>query len=484
MRVLYVSTEVYPALKTGGLADVNAALPRALMDAGAEVRLLLPAFPALLAATQNLAEVVRLRSPIPATGAGTSVRILRGKLSGVTAYLIEADQFYARPGNPYVDEQGRDWPDNHLRFALLGWTASRFADGSVDEWLPDIVHGHDWHAGLAPAYLAARGGERPACVFTVHNLGFQGQFAAETFRDLTLPAHFFSLQGLEFYGKVNFMKAGLHYADRITTVSPTYAREIQTPEFGFGMDGLLRSRAGVLSGVLNGVDYSVWNPAADAAIAAPYNKADPAGKAVCKTALRAKLGLTSGSSPLFCVVSRLSEQKGLDLVLEALPDLVRSGGQLALLGSGDSALESGFLAATARFPGMVSVRLGYDEALAHGLFAGSDATLVPSRFEPCGLTQMYAMAYGSLPLVHRVGGLADTVTDASAANLAAGTATGFAFDNADAAGLRTALVRAFALWQDQPAWARVRACAMRQNFSWQLAARRYLDLYRDLRPLA
>lgn len=482
MRVLYVSTEVYPALKTGGLADVNAALPRALLAVGAEVRLLLPAFPALVAATRDLAEVVRLRAPIPATG--TAVRILRGTLSGVTAYLIEAEQRYARPGNPYVDNQGRDWPDNHLRFALLGWAASRFADGSVDAWRPDIVHGHDWHAGLAPAYLAARGGERPACVFTVHNLGFQGQFAAETFGDLALPEHFFSLQGVEFYGKVNFMKSGLHYADRITTVSPTYAREIQTPQFGFGMDGLLRSRAGVLSGVLNGVDDSVWNPAADAAIAAPYDHANPAGKVVCKTAMRAKLGLAPGSGPLFCVVSRLSEQKGLDLVLEALPELVRAGGQLALLGSGEQALESGFLAATARFPGAVSVRIGYDEALAHGLFAGSDVTLIPSRFEPCGLTQMYAMAYGSLPLVHRVGGLADTVTDASAANLAADTATGFAFDTADTAGLRAALVRTLALWQDPPAWARVRACAMRQNFSWQPAARRYLDLYRELRPLA
>jgi starch synthase len=482
MRILYVSTEVYPALKTGGLADVNAALPRALLAAGAEVRLLLPAFPALVAATTDLAEVVRLRAPIPATGTG--VRILRGTLSGVTAYLIEAEQRYARAGNPYVDEQGRDWPDNHLRFALLGWAASRFADGSVDAWRPDIVHGHDWHAGLAPAYLAARGGERPACVFTVHNLGFQGQFAADTFGDLALPDHFFSLQGLEFYGKVNFMKAGLHYADRITTVSPTYAREIQTPQFGFGMDGLLRSRAGVLSGVLNGVDDSVWNPAADTTIAAPFDEANPAGKAVCKTALRAKLGLTSGSGPLFCVVSRLSEQKGLDLVLEALPGLVRSGGQLALLGSGEQALESGFLAAAAGLPGAVSVQLGYDEALAHGLFAGSDVTLIPSRFEPCGLTQMYAMAYGSLPLVHRVGGLADTVTDASTANLAADTATGFAFDTADAAGLRAALVRTFALWQDPPAWARVRARAMRRNFSWQPAARRYLDLYRELRPLA
>jgi len=484
MRVLYVSTEVYPALKTGGLADVNAALPGALIEAGAEVRLLLPAFPAIVAATKDLAEVVRLRAPIPAAGTSTNVRILRGTLSGVTAYLIEADEFFARPGNPYVDEQGRDWPDNHLRFALLGWTAARFADGSVDEWVPDIVHGHDWHAGLAPAYLAARGGERPACVFTVHNLGFQGQFDAETFGDLALPEHFFSLQGLEFYGKVNFMKSGLHYADRITTVSPTYAREIQTPEFGFGLDGLLRSRVGVLSGVLNGVDSSVWNPATDALVAAPYSEAKPAGKAICKAALRTKLGLRSASGPLFCVVSRLSEQKGLDLVLEVLPDLVRSGGQLALLGSGDSTLESGFLAATSRFPGMVSVRLGYDEAHAHALFAGSDVTLVPSRFEPCGLTQMYAMAYGSLPLVRHVGGLADTVTDATAANLAAGTATGFAFDTADAAGLRAALVRAVALWKDERAWTHVRTCAMRQDFSWQPAARRYMDLYRDLRPLA
>jgi len=484
MRVLYVSTEVYPALKTGGLADVNAALPRALMDAGAQVRLLLPAFPAIVAAAQDLTEVARLHAPIPVSAGGTAVRVLRGTLSGVTAYLIEADQFYARPGNPYVDNEGRDWPDNHQRFALLGWTASRFADGSVDAWRPDIVHGHDWHAGLAPAYLAARGGERPGCVFTVHNLGFQGQFAAETFRDLALPDHFFSLQGLEFYGRVNFMKAGLHYADRITTVSPTYAREIQTPEFGFGLDGLLRSRAGVLSGVLNGVDDSVWNPATDAAIAAPFSKSNPAGKVLCKSTLRTKLGLAPASGPLFCVVSRLSEQKGLDLVLQALPDLVRSGGQLALLGSGDSTLESGFLAATARFAGTVSVQIGYDEALAHSFFAGSDVTLIPSRFEPCGLTQMYAMAYGSLPLVHRVGGLADTVTDASAANLAAGTATGIAFVGADVAGLRAALVRTFALWKDQPAWAMARACAMRQDFSWQPAARRYMDLYRDLRPLA
>ncbi len=486
MRILYVSTEVYPALKTGGLADVNAALPRALMDAGEDVRLLLPAFPAIMAAAEaeGLVEVARLQAPLPLPGAGTAVRVLRGSLSGVSAYLIEAGGLYAQPGNPYVDKQGHDWPDNHLRFALLAWVASRFADAGIDGWCPDIVHGHDWHAGLVPAYLAARGGERPGCVFTVHNLGYQGQFPAERFQELGLPAHFFSLTGLEFYGKLNFMKSGLHYADRITTVSPTYAHEIQTPEFGFGMDGLLRSRAGVLSGILNGVDYAIWQPTTDVAIPARYSASDPAGKALCKAGLRAELGLAALPGPLFCVVSRLSEQKGLDLVLEVLPELVRAGGQLALLGSGDSALESGFMAAQARYPGAVSVRLGYDEALAHRLFAGSDVTLVPSRFEPCGLTQMYAMAYGALPLVRHVGGLADTVVDADAASLGAGTATGLVFAGATAPALREALTRAFDLWRDAGRWARVRDCGMRQDFGWQPAAARYQALYRDLRPMA
>ena len=480
MRVIYVSTEIFPALKTGGLADVNGALPKALRDAGADVRLLLPAFPAIVRATKGLHPIIQFQAPI----VNASVRLLRGQLSGVPAYLIEAGQLYAHDGNPYVDDEGLDWPDNHLRFALLGWIAARFSDGSKDGWRPDIVHAHDWHAGLAPAYLAARGGERPASVFTLHNLGYQGEFSAETFRDLALPASFFSISGLEFYGKVNYMKAGLHYADRITTVSPSYAREIQTPEFGFGMDGLLRSRASVLSGILNGVDYAVWNPLTDTSIEAPYSHDDPAGKVRCKASLRRELGLAAGSGPLFGVVSRLSEQKGLDLVLEILPDLVGAGGQLALVGSGDSALESGFQAAAARFPEAVKVRIGYDEAFAHRLFAGSDVALVPSRFEPCGLTQMYALAYGTLPLVRRVGGLADTVSDANAINLAAGVATGFVFTEANASGLREALHRSCTLWKDSGQWARMLNRAMRQDFGWQPAARTYLDLYRELRPLA
>jgi len=480
VRVIYASTEVYPALKTGGLADVNAALPRALLDAGADVRLLLPAFPAIESAANDMHEVVRLNAPM----GGANVRVLRGQLAGVPAYLIEAGQLYARPGNPYVDAAGRDWPDNHLRFALLGWVAARFADGSIDAWRPNIVHGHDWHAGLAPAYLAARGGERPASVFTVHNLGYQGAFPAETFRELALPANFFSIHGLEFFGKVNFMKSGLHYADRITTVSPSYAREIQTPEFGFGMDGLLRSRAGVLTGILNGVDRAVWNPSTDTYIAARFSRHDPEGKARCKASLRSELGLASGPGPVFGVVSRLTAQKGLDLVLENLPDLAGRGGQLALLGSGDGGLEAAFGSAAASYPGAVGVRIDYDEALAHRIIAGSDVILVPSRFEPCGLTQLYALAYGALPLVRSVGGLADTVRDAGLENRAAGTATGFVFADASPTGLRDALHRAFALWGEPREWARVRRTAMLQDFSWAPAARKYLELYRDLRPLA
>jgi starch synthase len=480
VRVLYASTEIYPALKTGGLGDVNAALPKALLDAGADVRLLLPAFPAIGHAAIGLQTAIRLKAPMD----GAEVRILRGRLADVPVYLIEAGQLYARPGNPYVDEGGHDWADNHLRYALLGWAAARFSDGAIDNWRPDIVHGHDWHTGLAPAYLAARGGERPASVFTIHNLGYQGEFPAETFRELALPAGFFSMYGLEFYGKVNFMKAGLHYADRITTVSPTYAREIQTPEFGFGMDGLLRSRAGVLTGILNGVDRAIWNPSTDAAIAARFGERNVKGKARCKADLRSELGLASSRGPLFGVVSRLIPQKGLDLVLDVLPELIGLGGQLAVLGSGERGLEAGFLAAAALNPGSVSVRVGYDESLAHRILGGSDAILVPSRFEPCGLTQLYALAYGALPLVRSVGGLADTVHDASPENRAAGTATGFVFAEASPTGLRDALRRAFALWTEPREWARVRRTAMGQDFSWAPAARNYLDLYRELRPLA
>lgn len=481
MRVLYVSTEVFPAIKTGGLADVNAALPAALMGLGVDVRLLLPAFPALVAAAGQHAHVARLGSAFGVD----EVSLGRAGLYGVPAYLIDAPRLYSREGTPYGDAAGRDWPDNHLRFALLGWVAARFADGGIDGWRPDVVHGHDWHTGLAPAYLAARGGDRPASVFTVHNLAFQGQFDAAVFGELGLPREFFSMHGVEFHGALNFMKAGLHYADRVTTVSPTYAKEIRTEEFGFGMDGLLRSRGGVLEGILNGVDRALWNPAEDAQLAANFDAEDMSGKEACKRALRAELGLEAGATgPLFGAVSRLTGQKGLDLLLGTLPDLLGRGAQLALLGSGEAAIEAAFAAAAARHPRQVAVRLDYDEALAHRIIAAADVIAVPSRFEPCGLTQMYGLAYGTLPLVRRVGGLADTVRDADAGSLAEGTATGFVFGEASAVALGEAIGRVFALWQTPSSWARVRRTAMRQDHGWDVSAGRYLALYRQLRPQA
>jgi starch synthase len=479
VRVLYVSTEVHPALKTGGLADVNAALPKSLIDLDVDVRLLLPAFPSLVQAADDLEPVAGFPSELGVP----RVTIWRAALFGVPAYLIEAASLYDRPGNPYVDAFGYGWGDNYRRFAMLGRIASRFADGGIDHWRPDVIHGHDWHAGLMPAYVAALQPPRPATVFTVHNLAFQGEFGADIFSTLALPPSFFSMHGVEFYGRVNFMKAGLYYADRITTVSPTYAREIMTPEQGFGMDGLLRERSDVVTGILNGVESSEWNPEVDPRIATNFGIARPDGKTACKSALQRELGLeVDASKPVFGVVSRLSEQKGLDIVLASLPALVANGGQFALLGSGDPWLEDGYRAAMSRYPGSVGVRMGYDEDVAHRVIAGADVVVVPSRFEPCGLTQMYGLAYGTLPLVRNVGGLADTVVDGNAETLASRTATGFVFDDATPSGFESAAVRAFAMWRNAASWRQMRDTAMAQDHRWVPSARKYLAIYREIRP--
>lgn len=480
MRVLYVSTEVHPALKTGGLADINAALPRALEAAGADVRLLLPAFPALLAHATEIGPPCLLG---PALGA-PNVAVLPCRLDGLATWLVDAPRYYARAGNPYVDDRGRDWPDNLERFALLSWTAARFADGSIGGWRPDIVHCHDWHAGLCPAYLRARGGDGPATVFTVHNLAYQGQFPGSRFSVLGLPGHFFTMHGLEFHGQINFMKAGLFYADRITTVSPSFAAEIQTPAAGFGLDGLLRSRAGAVLGILNGVDTEAWNPRTDANIAARFDADCIDGKTRCREALEQACGLSTSSGPLLGVVSRLTPQKGLDLLRACLPQILAEGARLAVLGSGDASEEAAWRAAAATHKHSIMVHIGYDEALAHRIFAAADVIAVPSRFEPCGLTQMYAMLYGALPLVRRTGGLADTVQDAGPANLADGSATGFVFDAAEVGDLLATLARLFALWRDRAGWQCVQDTAMRRDFSWTRPAARYLALYRELRPQA
>lgn len=493
MRVLHATAELYPWVKSGGLGDVAAALPPALAAAGLDVRLLLPGFAAFLNAFDAITDIARLATPY----AGERVRLVRARLpptpartargdpekGGPSVYLVDHPPFYDRPGGPYTDQEGRDWPDNHRRFGLFGWVAAALARGADPRWRPHILHAHDWHAGLAPAYLTTL--PAPASsVLTIHNLAYSGAFSAAAFADLALPPAFFSIEGVEFYGQVSFLKAGLYYADRLTTVSPTYAREIQTPAFGCGFDGLLRGRAAALSGILNGVDPHVWDPRHDRAVPRPYGTKDAAaGKAEAKAALQRRLGLAERpAAPLFGMVSRLTPQKGLDLVLAVVTELTAQGAQLALLGSGDGDLESGYARAAAAHPGSVAVALGYDEDLAHRIIAGSDVVLMPSRFEPCGLTQLYALRYGSLPLVRRVGGLADTVVDADAVALAEDRATGFAFDGDTPAALRTTLARALELYRQPTLWRQVVHRAMRQDFSWDTAARQYLALYRELVP--
>lgn len=478
LDVLHVAAELFPFLKTGGLADVAAALPPALCRLGCDARLLLPGFPALLQALQEKTTVAELP---PSFGAGTP-RLLGGTLGGMRAYLIEAPDLYDRPGNPYADANNYPYADNHRRFALLGWMAARLAEGIDPGWRPQLIHGHDWHAGLAPAYLRATGVPSAPSVMTIHNLAYQGTFAPQSFDELDLPRAFFDMHGVEFHGQVSFLKAGLFYADRITTVSPSYAREIQEPEQGYGLDGLLRDRAHELVGILNGTDASVWNPATDPLIAARYKPTALQGKLSCKRALQEELGLeTRDDALLFCVVSRLTEQKGLNLVLDGLQEIINRGGQLALLGSGDAWLEHAFRSAAERYPQSVAVRIGYDEALSHRLIAGSDVILVPSRYEPCGLTQLYGLLYGTLPLVRRVGGLADTVVDCSLENLADETATGFVFERFGLDAFSAALRRAFALYGRTSEWRRVQRQAMRQEFGWDAAARKLLAVYSEIK---
>ncbi len=485
MKVLYACAELFPLLKTGGLADVSAALPPALLAEGCDVRLVMPAFPAILDGTQRRKPVAAL----PAGPVAPAAQVLRGQFkgNGLTVYLVDAPALFERPGNPYVDASGREWPDSAQRFGLLGWAAASLGFGLDPAWTPDVVHCHDWHTGLAPAYVRAQAQARrlagPASVFTVHNLAYQGVFDSATYALLGLPSAMFGIDGVEFHGQVSFMKAGLQFADRITTVSPTYAREILSPEQGWGLDGVLRARASVLSGILNGVDYAVWSPQADALLAQPYDHDRMAGKAHAKAQLQQRLGLHAAPDALvFGVVSRLTEQKGLHLVPPVLDELVARGGQLAVLGAGDAGIEQALRGAADRHPGRVALHVGYDEPLAHMVVAGSDVIMVPSLFEPCGLTQLYGLRYGTLPLVRGVGGLADTVTDSTLENLHDGSATGFVFNEFSARGLQAAVRRAFALRARPADWAAVQQSAMRQRFDWQVAAQAYGALYRDLRP--
>ena len=485
MRVLQVSAELFPLLKTGGLADVAGALPPALAQAGADVRVLLPGFPSVWAGLSGAQTVGEFVSPW-----GDSVRLIQGVLTclahpgqpeGMVGYVLQAPHPYDRPGNPYEDAHNHPYGDNHRQFATLSRAAAHLGHGLDPAWRPKVLHCHDWHTGLVPAIVRHWPRADLHTVYTVHNLAYQGLFAQPHFAELGLPSWQFDMHGLEFWGQLSFMKAGLVYADRITTVSPTYAREIQTPEQGCGLDGVLRARAHVLSGLLNGVDDAVWNPAKDAALAQPYSAHALDGKAVCKAALQAEVGLKpQARAPLFAVVSRLTEQKGLHWVLQTAHTLLSHGAQLLVLGNGDTALEEGFARLAQAHPGQAAFVTGYNEALSHRIFAGSDVTVVPSRFEPCGLTQMYAMAYGSVPLVRRVGGLADTVTDTDFVSLARGTATGVVFDAFSAEALTQAYERSLALYQRPDDWAKIQQNGMQKPMSWRETSAQYVTLFHEL----
>jgi starch synthase len=481
MKVLHVAVEVFPLIKTGGLADVVAALPVALAEQGADVRLLLPGLPAVMKGLPGARTIIDIGNCFGAM----RVRLLLARMPGtkLPVYIVDAPYLYRRGGGPYQDAEGEPWPDNMQRFALLGWVAAHLASGEADpQWAPDIVNAHDWHAAMCCAYVAEHAPTPAATVYTVHNLAFQGLFPMTDWPQLGMASRLMSPAGLEFHGQLSFMKAGLQFADHVTTVSPNYAREIGTHEFGCGLEGVLRGRGGTVSGILNGIDTDVWNPATDPAIPHRYDAARLAGKQACRRALQTELGLQADEQALLItVVSRLTSQKGLDLVLAALPEMLAAGAQLAVQGTGEPALEAAFRMAEQAHPGRVQVFIGYDEARAHRLIAGADAIAVPSRFEPCGLTQMYGLRYGTLPIVRRVGGLADTVTDASPQNLAGGTATGFTFDAATPSSLVRCVGRAAESRKNPAVWGGMVAAAMARELSWAGPAAQYLALYGEVR---
>jgi len=476
VRVLSVASEIYPLVKTGGLADVVAALPAALAREGVETRTLVPGYPAVIDALRG-AEAVHTYARLH----GGPARLLAAHAAGLDLLVLEAPHLYSRPGNPYLGPDGKPWADNALRFAALAQCAASIARAVVPGFAPDIVHAHDWQAGLAPALLHYAGTPRPGTVMTVHNLSFQGQFPRELLADIGLPPHAYTIDGVEYHGTIGYLKAGLALSDRITTVSPTYAAEIRTPEGGMGLDGLLRHRADVLTGILNGIDDTVWNPASDAHLARRFDAGHLAERAGNKAALQARLGLdVEPSAFLFGVVSRLTLQKGMDLLLEALPAVTGNGAQLALLGAGDKPLEDAFGAAAARHPGRVAAVIGYEEGLAHLMQGSVDALLVPSRFEPCGLTQLCALRYGAIPVVARVGGLADTVVDADEAALAAGAGTGIQFAPVTRGNLEVAIGRAMALRRNVALWRGLQFRAMTADVGWTRPAGQYAALFRAL----
>ncbi|NML93246.1 glycogen synthase GlgA [Novosphingobium olei] len=474
LRVLSIASEAAPLIKTGGLADVAGALPAALAPHGVEMTTILPGYPKVMAALGKAKAVHTWPSLL-----GEPARLIKGKLGAHPLLVVDAPAFFARDGGPYADGGGRDWGDNWRRFAAFARAAAEVAAGAVKGLAFDLAHAHDWQAAMTPAYLRYDGVSLPS-VMTIHNMAFQGHYGADIFGGLALPREAFAFDGVEYHGGVGFLKAGLEAASAITTVSPTYAREIREAQFGMGLEGLIRSRGARVHGIVNGIDTAEWNPETDPALAQRFSVRTLPRRIANKRALEAEFALDSHDGPLFVVITRLTWQKGMDVLLEVVDHLVGLGGRLAVLGSGDAALEGALHAAAARHPGKVSVRIGYDEALSHRMQAGGDAILVPSRFEPCGLTQLYGLAYGCVPVVSRTGGLADTVVDANLAALAAGAATGVQFNAVHYSALADAIDRTISLYSQTDVWRGLQRAGMKSDFSWSRSGNAYADLYAAL----
>jgi starch synthase len=478
LSVLSVASEAVPLVKTGGLADVAGALPAAVAPYGIAMTTLLPGYPAVMAAIGRVRTLHRYDSLL-----GQPARLVAAKLGEHPLIVLDVPGFFAREGGPYAGPDGKDWGDNWRRYAALGRAAADLAGGLVKGRRFDLVHAHDWQAAMALAYLRftpVKGSKVLPTVMTIHNMAFQGYYGREVFKELGLPRSAWKFDGVEYHGGVGMLKAGMEAASVITTVSPTYAQEIRTPEFGMGLEGLVVSRGERVRGIVNGIDLEEWNPASDRQLAANYTERSLAKRKANKRALETEFGLERGDGPLFIVVSRLTWQKGMDVLLEVLDHLVGIGGRLALLGSGDATMETEFRAAAARHPGKIGARIGYDEALSHRMQGGGDAILVPSRFEPCGLTQLYGLAYGCVPVVARTGGLADTVVDANLAAREAGAATGVQFSGVDYPTLAAAVSRTVALYRQSQVWKAIQRNGMKADFSWKNSGKVYAELYREL----
>jgi len=475
-KILFVTSEAHPFIKTGGLADVCGSLPKALTELSQDIRLILPNYQALKA-SENVRFLTSIRID------NRNINILETLMpdSQVIVWLVDYPAYYNYPGNPYVDEQGEPWANNAERFGLFCRIVTEVAMNRINQdWQPDVVHCNDWQSGLVPAFLSLEEG-RPSTVFTIHNMAYQGLFPLTSASVLNLPGQLWHPAGLEFHGMLSFIKGGLVYSDYITTVSPTYALEIQTPEFGYGLEGLLEHRKEFLGGIINGIDLDQWDTEKDPNIFQCYSVKTLSKKLLNKTALQAQLGLPIEERiPLFGLIGRLVEQKGIDLLLDCFSEMITMKLQFVLLGSGDKVFEKQLQEFAELYPDKIAIKIGYDEALAHLIEAGADAFLMPSRFEPCGLNQMYSQRYGTVPIVRKTGGLADTVIDALPETLGNQTATGIVFNEASPSAFLEAIKRTLILYSMPDSWKKIQVNAMGKDFSWQRSAKQYLELYQKL----